>query len=155
MKHFIQYVDLAEKMEDRKVIRLLEFEDLINLQAMPQERTIRMMAPEEVCKVAVIELSRLHPQRTFAWGHEEADGRTWLHGFATDGVYKKDGKVVPKRKMRVAYVDGRDETIRPENDDAFEIDLTSEAWANAKTMSFYVGGVEAVSLYLKKEGDEE
>jgi hypothetical protein len=54
----------------------------------PVVNSLAGQAQEIACKEAVTRLSKIHQQYVFSWGHEEKDGRTWLHGVAQKGEYR-------------------------------------------------------------------
>ena len=151
MKHFVQYVDTSVEEGDRKVVRLFEMNDV--KQEDKRGNSLAMLAAPEACKQAIIKMSLTFNELNFSWGHEEADGRTWLHGHARDGRYVDEvGRPHNTRKVEIQYVNGTSETLRSASD-PFEFDLTNESWANVKSMMFIANGMEAGSIYLKK--DEE
>lgn len=127
MKHFIQYVDTTTE-GDGTAVRLLEINDVP--QKNQRATSLMGIAATEGCKQMILKMSRLHREFTFSWGHQEEDGRTWLHGYALDGVYRDgDGREVNVRRVDVHYVDGRSECLRSSRD-PFEFDLTDQRWTN-------------------------
>ncbi len=85
MKNYIAVTTIG-KDQEVAVFRLAEI--TTPPQDTPFLNSASGQAQELACKLTITQLSKIHAGLTFSWGHEEKDGRTWLHGVAENGVYR-------------------------------------------------------------------
>ncbi len=148
MKYFIIYTE----PEANETTRILELTTPKGLP--PRGNSLAMMAQEAACVGAVTSESKVHSGVRFLWGHEESDGRTWLHGMAVDGVYSTiGGPTIAKRRMRELITDRADGTQAKAatTTDPFEIYLTNPPFPDWTCMTFKLDGIEVGSIYKGEE----
>lgn len=148
MKNFVSYAEAVTTT----VVRILE---LVTPEGLPPRgNSLAMIAQETACIECALKMSRIHKGVRFTWGHEEQDGRTWLHGIAIDGQYRSIGgsteRKRPVKEVVTTLADGTGHRVRSDGD-AFEITLTAPPFPDWSSMRFQLDGIEICTIYKGEE----